>query len=160
METSTSNYLVLQRSLRALHAVFCELSGQQPPYSTCERRLLEFHNAGFAEDDLRLVIEHVKRENKKRDFGFQLSMRFDKLIGDIERFGDLLGSSRADKRARDFKARNSYPAAKAEVLRATGRPDSKPLPEPQQAKEVMEGLLRKGFEQALKEAEESKQVSL
>lgn len=118
-----------ETTLRSLHACYCELSLQQPPYSTCERRWFEWQKAGFDIDDLRLVIEHVRRENKKRDFGFQLSLRFDKIIGDIERFGDCLGSARAEKRARDFKAKHSYPPAKAEVLRATGRSDQPPIPE-------------------------------
>lgn len=147
------------QQLRSLHNIYILMTGQQPPYSTCERRWWEWSKAGFAEDDLRLVIEHVKRENKKREFGFQLSLRFDKIIGDIERFGDCLGSARAEQRARDFKAKHSYPVAKQEVLRATGRSDAPPLPEPQQAKQVMAGLLKKGFEDALKEAEDSRRAS-
>lgn len=115
--------------LRTLHRVFCECSGHAPPFLTCERRLLEFSNAGFAEDDLRLMLEHIKRVNKKREFAYQLSMRFDKTVGDLERAGDLIGEARADKRARDFKARNSYSPEKASVLRATGRPDAPAVPD-------------------------------
>lgn len=149
-----------EAQLRTLHRIYCDSSGHSPPYATCERRLLDFHNAGFAEDDLRLVIDYIKRVNRKRESGFQLSMRFDKVVGDLERFGDCLGEGRADRRKREFRAKQSHCEDKASILRATGRPDTKPLPEPQRAKEVMEGLLKKGFEQALKEAEESKQVRL
>lgn len=145
-------------TLRHLHRLYVELSHHSCPYVTCERRWLEWHNAGFSEDDLRLIIEHVKRVNKKREFGFQLSMRFGNLIGDLERAGDLLGEARAEQRKREFRAKHSFCEDKASVLRATGRPDTKPLPEQQQAKQVMEGLLRKGFEDALKEAEESQRT--
>lgn len=117
------------QQLRSLHRVYCELSGHQPPYSTCERRLLEFHNAGFAEDDLRLIIEHVKRVNSKREPAYRLSLRFTHIIGDLERAGDLVGEARAERRARDFKAKHSYTPAKASVLRASGRPDAPAVPD-------------------------------
>lgn len=116
-------------TLRQLHACYCELSLQQPPYSTCERRWFEWHKAGFAEDDLRLVIEYVNRVNKKRSWQFHIPLRFDRFIGDLERFGDCLGSARAERRAREHKAKHSYPAAKAEVLRVTGRVDVPAIPE-------------------------------
>jgi hypothetical protein len=119
----------LNQTLRSLHACYCELSLRQPPFLTCERRWLEFHNAGFGIDDLKLVIAFVQKVNSKRERQYHIPLRFDSLIGDLERMGDLLGESRADKRARDFKARHSYPPAKAEVLRATGRPDAPVVPE-------------------------------
>lgn len=119
----------MHENLRTLHRIYCDITGQSPPYLTCERRLAEFLNAGFAEDDMRLIVEYVKRENRKRDFGFQLSLRFDKIVGDLERAGDLLGSARADKRARDHKAKHSYSQDKASVLRATGRPDAPEAPD-------------------------------
>ena len=116
-------------TLRSLHACYCEWSGHSTPYVTCERRWWEFEKAGFDKEDLRLVIEHVKRLNSKRDAGFRLSLRFDKVVGDLERMGDLLGEARADKRARDYKAKHAFVPDKASVLRATGRPDEKQAPE-------------------------------
>lgn len=145
----------LDTTLRHLHRIYVELSHHSCPYSTCERRWLEWHNAGFVEDDLRLIIGHVQRVNRKREFGFQLSLRFGNLIGDLERAGDLLGEARAEQRKREHRLKYSEPPNKAEILRATGRPDTKPLPDPQQAKQVMEGLLKKGFQEALKEAAET-----
>lgn len=150
----------LDTTLRQLHASYCELSLRQPPYATCERRWLEWHNAGFGIDDLRLTIAFVQKTNWKRERQYHIPLRFDSFIGDLERFGDLLGEARAERRKRECRAKQSYCEDKASILRATGRLDTKPLPETQQAKEVMEGLFRKGFEQALKEAEESKQVRL
>jgi len=122
----------LNQTLRSLHASYCELSLEQPPYVTCERRWWEFNNIGFGLDDLKLTIAFVQGVNRKREKPYHIPLRFDAFIGNLERFGDLLGSARADKRARDFRAKHSYPPAKAEVLRATGRPD---------APEVSEGCM-------------------
>ena len=119
----------LNQTLRSLHVAFCEATGQSPPYATCERRLLEFHNTGFAVDELRLVIAYVRQANRKFSGGIGYSLNFGSLVGNLEKFGDLLGLARADKRAKDFKAKHSYPPAKAEVLRATGRPDAPVVPE-------------------------------
>jgi len=119
----------LDTTLRSLHACYCELSLRQPPFLTCERRWLEFHNAGFGIDDLKLVIAFVQKVNSKRERQYHIPLRFDSLIGDLERMGDLLGESRADKRARDFRAKHSFSAGKVEVLRATGRPDAPVVPE-------------------------------
>jgi hypothetical protein len=131
----------LNQTLRSLHAMFCTMTQHQPPYALCERRWLEFHNAGLAEDDLKLTIEFVLRTNKKRERQYWIPLRFGSFVGDLERFSDLLGESRADKRARDFKARHCYPAAKAEVLRATHRPDAPVVPEGcMSAKEALQRL--------------------
>lgn len=131
----------LNQTLRSLHACYCELSLEQPPYVTCERRWWEFNNIGFDLDDLKLTIAFVQNVNRKRERQYWIPIRFDSFIGNLERFGDLLGSARADKRARDFKARHSYPPAKAEVLRATGRPDAPVVPEGcMSAKEALQRL--------------------
>jgi len=117
-----------EESLRTLHNVYSSLTGQQPPFAFCERRWFEWQKH-FAMDDLKLAIDHALRINKKRQPQYQIPFRFNSFIGDLERFSDLIGDARADKRARDFKAKHSYPAAKAEVLRATGRPDAPVVPE-------------------------------
>ncbi len=150
----------LNQTLRSLHACYCTESGETPPYQGCERRLLEFHKQGYALDELALTIRYVKMTNRSFGNGVGFSLRFGKLFqqaedGIFEHFSDLLGSARAWKRKMDFKAKHSYPPAKAEVLRATGRPDTIPLEEPKPAKEIVYGMLKKGFEDALKEAEES-----
>lgn len=126
--------LPIEQTLRSMHRSYCESSGQLPPFLSCQRLLLEAHNQGFAEDDIRLVVAHLKRENAKFGNGVGYSMRFNKLFeqgpdGAFEHLGSLLGSARADKRAADHKAKHSYPAAKAEVLRATHRPDAPVVPE-------------------------------
>jgi len=131
----------IEPTLRSLHALFCTMTQHQPPYALCERRWLEFHNAGLAEDDLKLTIEHVLRINKGRERRYHLAMRFGSFVGDLERFSDLLGEARADKRARDFKAKHSFSSGKAEVLRATGRPDAPVVPEGcMSAKEALQRL--------------------
>jgi hypothetical protein len=114
----------LDTTLRSLHRHYVELTQHSCPFALCERRWLEFHNAGLALDDLQLTIEHVLRVNKKRERQYWIALRFDRLIGDLEFFAAVLGEARADKRARDFKAKLAYVPDKASVLRATGRPDS------------------------------------
>lgn len=118
-----------EATLRTLHRVYCGLSGHAPPYATCERRLLEFHNAGFTEEDIKDVVEYVKRANRKFGYSGGWSLVFGSLIGNLEKFGDLVGASRADKRDRDHKAKHSFAPDKASVLRASGRPDSATPPE-------------------------------
>lgn len=154
-----------EATLRALHVAYCRETGDAPPYESCERRLLAFHNAGFAVDELVLVVHYIRHVNRQFSTGIRgFSLRFGKLFeqaedGTFEHFGDMLGSARGWQRKQDFQKKNSYPAAKAEVLRATGRPDAPAIPEPQQAKQVMDGLLKKGFEDALKQAEQSIRAS-
>lgn len=131
--------------LRTLHRLYCELTDYMPPFLTCQRRLLEFVNAGFAEDDLRLIIEHIKHLNRKRELAYRLSLRFNHVVGDLERAGDILGEARAHKRARDFKAKHSYSEQKASVLRASGRPDAPAVPE----RTMTAGEVLKGIREAL-----------
>ena len=116
-----------------MHRAFCESTGDSPPYIGCERRLRDFEKQGFAEDDIRLVVWFVKRENAKMHgakWGIGFGQLFQQSEGGIfERFCDLLGMARGARRANDFKAKHSYSAEKASVLRATGRSDTPPIPE-------------------------------
>lgn len=122
-----------EAQLRTLHRVYCETTGQQPPYICCQRILWDFSKQGFGEDDIRDVATHVKRANLKFSGG-GFSLRFEKLFetdqdGIFVHFGSLLGEARGAKRAADHKAKHSYPPAKASVLRATGRPDAPAAPD-------------------------------
>jgi hypothetical protein len=135
----------IEQTLREIHRVFCEVTGQQPPFATCQRRLFEFHNTGFSTDELRLVLAYARQANRNFSGGIGYSLSFGSLVGNLEKFGDLLGLARAEKRAKDYKARHSYPPAKAEVLRATGRPDAPVVPEgcmsaKEALKQMREGL--------------------
>lgn len=129
-----------EATLQTLHRIYCEITGHQPPFSLCERRWFEWQKH-FAEDDLQLTLEYVMRLNKKRERQYHVPTRFGSIIGDLERFSDLCGEARADKRARDFKAKHSYPEAKASVLRSSGRSDTPTVPENVlTAKEALERL--------------------
>lgn len=118
----------LESEIQSLHTTYVTMTGHQTPFPLCERRWFEWQKY-FASDDLKLVIEYVTRLNRKREPQYRIPLRFGSIIGDLERFSDLLGESRADRRARDFKTKHSYPVAKASVLRATGRPDAPAVPE-------------------------------
>lgn len=117
--------------IRKLHDTYCRETGQQPPYNTCERRWFDYQKLGFTVEDLKLVIAHVKRLNKLRDADYQLSLRFDRIIGDCERFGDLLGDARAYERQRlarvvtnkqqvmnDFRGTETPPSTTPQALSA------------------------------------------
>lgn len=122
-----------EATLRTLHRVYCEATGYSPTYLGCERRLLAFHNQGFGEDDIRLVVWFCRRENAKMH-GAKWGTGFGQLFlegenGVFERFSDLLGMARGAQRAAAHKAKHSYPPGKAEVLRATGRPDAPAAPD-------------------------------
>lgn len=133
----------LDKQLRHLHRLYVELSHHSCPYALCERLWYEFNKAGLGDDDLRITIAHVQRLNAKREKPFHVPLRFDSFIGNLERFGSLLGEARAEQRARDFKAKHSYSEGKASVLRSSGRADAPEVP-PNciSAKEALERLKR------------------
>lgn len=108
-----------------LHNCYISETGHMVPLMTAERRLNEFLNVGFTKEDLQLIIRHIKTVNFKSTF--QISLRFDKIVGDIERAGDFLGEAKkhAAQQARTKAANYSVP--KQEVLRQSGRDAQKPL---------------------------------
>jgi len=61
---------------------------------------MDFLSTGYTVDDLRLVLEHLKRQNRKMS-GAQFSLRLNTLL-DFEymRFDSLLSEARAVKRNR------------------------------------------------------------
>jgi hypothetical protein len=104
--------------LKSLHSTYCAMTGHEPPYNLSERRWFEFNKAGLTEADLKLVLDHILYSNRKRDYKY--SLRFDKIIGDLERFSDLLGEARASQRGR----KTVQETAKEEVVKEFRRADN------------------------------------
>ena len=56
-----------------------------------------FLNTGFTEDDLELVVKWIQRENSRNDYKHSLDLR--RLLGDLERFNDMLSMATVWKAA-------------------------------------------------------------
>lgn len=76
---------------------------------------------GWTADDLRIVITHIKAEIRA-ERRFPASLRFSNLVGQTDRFEEDLVEARA--RARVPRT----DPARAEALRASGRPAAPPPP--------------------------------
>lgn len=94
-----------------LVAQYTRLTGREARVSVYEHALYDYFRAGFTPADLVLVLGYLLRENKRNSY--QYSIKLGHLIGDHERFMDLLGEAKA-------KLRNSVKPASArqEVLQA------------------------------------------
>lgn len=85
--------------LRAIHAVHVKLTGRESRYQVYERSLYDFVQAGFTAEDMEIVLAFMLRENKRNDWKY--SLQLGKLLGDHERFQDLLSDAKA--RLRNMK---------------------------------------------------------
>jgi hypothetical protein len=84
--------------LKAILAAWCEITGQEVKYRPVERLLWEFHQMDFTADDLRCVVQGMKRHNSKSDSKYKIQLH--KVIGDLETFASMLAEFRAKERNR------------------------------------------------------------
>jgi len=85
-------------ALRLIHDTFTDEIGAEPNYRVHERAYYDFLAAGYTADDLRLVMQYLKLENKRMN-GAKHSLRLDRLLDfDYRRFDSLLNCARAVKR--------------------------------------------------------------
>lgn len=100
-----------------LHKVYEDLSGL--PVELSLNRIFAWERwkaKGWTEDDLRLVLSHIKNRSRSYPVWAKIHMMFTKLIADTENFAELLSEARAMARIRHVEP------GKAKVLRATRRP--------------------------------------
>lgn len=87
-------------SAKVIHSAFFEESGAEPNYRVHERAYHDFISTGYTVADLRLVMQHIKSENKKMN-GAKHSLRLDRLLDfDYRRFDSLLTEAKAIRRNR------------------------------------------------------------
>lgn len=87
----------MPESFESLHALYCRLTARTSNYALCERRWFEW-SKHFTQSDLETVLEFIRYENKRHDW--QYSVKFSRLIGDLENFNDLLSEAKAVLRNR------------------------------------------------------------
>ena len=106
-----------EETIKELHATYCRMSGMDDLPLTLNRmsHWEAYCNLGYTQDDLRLVIEMLRRKIKTGP-NTMSCLRFNNLIVDIERFQEELSLARA--KAREPKREPD----KESVLKATGRP--------------------------------------
>ncbi len=115
-----------------MHSAFCEAVGYEvallPP---AERHWYEALKMGMTPDDVRLVVRH-RKQRIKAGVRHEESLKIRNIAGSEDAIAESLEEVAAIK----AKTRvNVFPKGKAEVLRATGRPDepeqtpSKPISE-------------------------------
>jgi hypothetical protein len=122
-----------QERVKSLHDLYQTLSGLEITLTmqgiyTWEAWLAK----GFCEDDLRLVIEHLRR--KVKDGKRMIStLRFSKLIGYTDYFAEDLAEARALAR------KPVVDSGKAQALASTGRTCDTPQAKVRTAGEVLRG---------------------
>ena len=126
-----------------LHQLWCDLRGVPLPASPfhlmgwedwLRHMLIEVPRTGIEvtpEDLLRTVILRRIRMYKEKPAILSAMLK----ISRVQRADECLEEFLEDRAER--RPRPAYPAAKAEVLRATGRPDSPDLPAPRMARDVI-----------------------
>lgn len=82
--------------LKAIHAIHVKLTGRDSRYQIYERSLWDFVQAGFTADDMTTVLSFLLRENRRNDYKY--CVQLGRLIGDHERFEDLLHEAKAKTR--------------------------------------------------------------
>lgn len=104
-----------------LHAAYVRLTGLDIRLDLAGYRASLWHtwaHQGWGEPELAIVIKFIQRCIRNNDRGFNAgSLRFNRLIGQIDTFEELLAEARATGRP----APSTNPARDS-ILRATGRP--------------------------------------
>lgn len=120
---------------KLIHAAFTEESGAEPNYRVHERAYHDFIATGYTVADLRLVMQHLKSENKKMN-GAKHSLRLDRLLDfDYRRFDSLLNCAKAQHRNRI-----KPPTPREAVLHAFRGVAPEPVGNPHHIREVFANL--------------------
>ena len=130
----------INANINAMHAAFCEATGFDlvllPP---AERQWYEALKMGMTCDDLRLLVK-ARLKRIKDGIRHEECLRIRNLVGSEDAISEAFEEIAAIRAKMRVKV---YSAGKAEVLRATGRPDE---PEQGQMRPVSEVI------QAMKQA--------
>ncbi len=115
--------------LKALHSCYAALTGGIRPWDMEKLGHWRHWAAKFTEDDLRLVVAHIKSRIAEGQ-GFQAQLSFRNIVLDHMKFEDRLVEARSDQRAKNaLKRRPVVNKPRESVLRATGRTSEKQTPE-------------------------------
>ncbi len=107
--------------LRALHATYCRLTGLEIRFGfEAESIWFSWFREGYTEQDLSVTIAYIQRLYSSQPRILAPCLRLHKLIGDLLNFSEMRAEAVKIVRTREENA------AKASVLRATGRPTEVP----------------------------------
>ena len=80
-----------------LHSTWCACTGQEINLRATERIWYELWRCDFSVDDLRLVVEYMKRFNRTHP-DCQMKIQVHKVCGDLEAFASIVGECKARER--------------------------------------------------------------
>lgn len=85
--------------IASLLLVWQQHTGQPLHPALMQRMFYDFLQSGLVEDDLRCVLEHLVKQNRKRsEAKYRCRIVAHKIVGDLELFASLLGEARACER--------------------------------------------------------------
>lgn len=116
-----------------LHECYCAMTGRSPKLAVFQRLWWDFQKAGYVQDDLIIVLRFMLRENQRNNYKYGLGLA--KLIGDLERYDDLLNEAKAKTRNR-IKPKTNRESVLAAFRKA-------PEPQREQVCQSVKDLLRK-----------------
>jgi hypothetical protein len=129
----------LQDDLKVLHAAYCRLTGIPLRFGyQFEQQWFMWRREGYTEADLEMTINYLKTSQRNRPELLTPNLRLHKLIGDLGFF--------EERRAEAEKCRTiKQNAAKAGVLRATGRESQEPATLTRSLRDVITSEAFKAF---------------
>jgi hypothetical protein len=102
--------------IQLLHAAYCAETGYEIRFTMdFEHAWFDIHRQGFTAEDVRLVINYLRKLYFKRPDILVPSIRLHRLIGDTMRFSEFAAEARKIVRTKKENA------SKSSVLRTTGR---------------------------------------
>lgn len=124
-----------EQTIQALHAAYVRLTGLPVPYNHGRRfTWLAWIARGFTEADLATVVGHYRRTVDKDIIRMRM-MKFDRLIGDTQRFEEDLAEAKAMHRPGPATTQTVQTGSTARIIPAPGTHDtSKP------AAQIVRGL--------------------
>lgn len=129
----------IRNQIASLLLVWQQLTGQPLNMLAMQRMFYDYLAIGFTEDDLRCVLEHLNRENRKMKGRAAFAIRAHRVVGDLEYFGSMLGEARAMQRNQVKRT----PAERILATRTGGVTETKTGDTARPAKAVVKNVLEK-----------------
>lgn len=125
--------------INALHTAYCSTVGIELPQMPYHRCWYDADRLGLTPEDLVIAINSRQRQNRSANGSFKYSLAIKHLVGDEDRIADTINCAAL------FKAeqrRKTFNPGKAEVLRATGRPDAPESKPAQSVEQIMANIVK------------------
>lgn len=126
-------------AINALHTAYCSTVGVELPQMPYHRYWYDADKLGLTPADLIIAISVRQKQNRSANGSFKYSLAIKHLVGDEDRIADTINCAalfRAEQRRKTFNP------GKAEVLRATGRPDAPESKPAQSVEQIMANIVK------------------